>query len=216
MSGACPRACHQQTRPTLSPPRRLIRTRGAAGCERAALRRTGSRRRRLSRRPRRLRPPIAAGRLRGRPERAPGRAPRAFVRAQRWVCLPHLLCTQRLGARGRRGARRGHCAAARPASTPDLRVSGAGRVAGLPLPACPGAGGSLYAREDCTPGGGRARSPGPPSAVPGADAGRGPGAWRGVTRSGSGSPGVRGSRGTPRGRRAPAATLLGLLLLSRP
>lgn len=47
--GACPRAWPQQSRPAPAPPRRLIRTRGAAGCERAAQRRTGSSRRRSHR-----------------------------------------------------------------------------------------------------------------------------------------------------------------------
>ncbi|CAD7679071.1 unnamed protein product [Nyctereutes procyonoides] len=54
-----------------APPRRLIRTRGAAG---------------RSRRPRRLGAALrsrAAGRRRGRPQRAPGREPRAFVSAPR-------------------------------------------------------------------------------------------------------------------------------------
>lgn len=42
--GACPRAWPRQSRPAPAPPRRLIWTRRAAGCERAAQRRTGSRR----------------------------------------------------------------------------------------------------------------------------------------------------------------------------
>uniref|UniRef100_A0ABI7XVP4 Family with sequence similarity 107 member B n=1 Tax=Felis catus TaxID=9685 RepID=A0ABI7XVP4_FELCA len=76
-----------QSRPAPAPPRRLIRSRGAAGCERAAQRWTGRRcRRRQSRRPRRLGAALScrvAGRRRGRPERAPGREPRAFVSAPR-------------------------------------------------------------------------------------------------------------------------------------
>lgn len=43
--GACPRAWPRQPRPAPAPPRRLIRTLRAAGCERAAQRRTGSSRR---------------------------------------------------------------------------------------------------------------------------------------------------------------------------
>lgn len=69
-------------RPT-APPHRLIRPRGAAGCERAAARWSG----RLRRGSSLPHSPRAAQSRRGRPERAPGREPRAFVCAPRWVAF---------------------------------------------------------------------------------------------------------------------------------
>ena len=227
VSGAWPQ------QPSSAPPRRLIRTRGAAGCERASAldwsrcrRRRRRRSRSRSRRPRRLRAALsrrAAGRCRGRPERAPGREPRAFVRAPRWVRLAHLLCTQRLGARGRpvpAGA------TARPTGRPpcsDPRregpPGGKGRRASPPrgrrwagVPAC--AGGRRAGRWACG-------EPGPPRAVPGTSPGCGVGAWQGSRAGVAESRGCRGWWGAAReaslrGRSARLIVASSALKMERP
>lgn len=125
--------------PRLSPAPPLNSDARAAGCERAVLRPIGGSCI-LSRRLRRLwavlsRP--AAGRRRSRPERAPEREPRAFVRAPRWVSLPHLLCTQRLRARGRLRVHRGGCAALAQPGPPAPGTPGLAGPLGFssPLPA---------------------------------------------------------------------------------
>lgn len=160
----------------------------------------------------------AAGCRRRHPERAPGREPRAFVRAPRWVRLQHLLCTQRLGAEGRRGARQGYGTAAHPALTPGSRLSQWEGPPGFPSSRLALGRGSLRAGVGGLRCAGRWASgePRPPRAVQGTGPACGVGAWQGPRAGSPRYPGVQEIRGAPPVRRAWAAARLSLLLLPRP